>query len=413
LDEAATGTRDFDAIVIGEHHRAFSGQQAAFVLPVLEDIGIALWVPELGGPYDPENDAHDLILGVQGHLSNTERKRIQKRVRNGMRAQATMGRFLGGRPPYGYRLVDAGPHPNPEKARDGKRLHRLDPDPVAAPVVERIFRDFIGGASLGVIADSLNRDGILCPSAHDPKHNPQRAGTTVWAVAWGKHTVRAILRNPRYTGYEVWGKQPKSESLRDRNNVTEGKKAKQSWAPPETWARSLEPAHPAIVSTEDFDRAQANFRTRDSAQRSPRPTKRPYVLGGMVRCGLCNHAMAGNWNHGRANYRCRYPKDYPGSAIDHPPTVYLREDDVIGHLLGWLNSLFAPENLATTAAMLAEVLAAGDDGEAARRAALEAELAATRRKINSIMTAIEDANEATSTRTLVDRLGALEVRVRV
>ena len=26
------------------------------------------------------------------------------------------GRHLGGRPPYGYRLVDAGPHPNRAKA---------------------------------------------------------------------------------------------------------------------------------------------------------------------------------------------------------------------------------------------------------------------------------------------------------
>jgi len=26
------------------------------------------------------------------------------------------GRYLGGRPPYGYLLIDAGPHPNPAKS---------------------------------------------------------------------------------------------------------------------------------------------------------------------------------------------------------------------------------------------------------------------------------------------------------
>jgi hypothetical protein len=55
-----------------------------------------------------------------------------------MAAQAAgEGRFLGGRPPYGYRLADAGPHPNPGKAASGQRLHRLEPDPQAAPVVVR------------------------------------------------------------------------------------------------------------------------------------------------------------------------------------------------------------------------------------------------------------------------------------
>jgi hypothetical protein len=38
------------------------------------------------------------------------------RVRSAMKAQTELeGRFLGGRPPYGYRLADAGPHPTPAR----------------------------------------------------------------------------------------------------------------------------------------------------------------------------------------------------------------------------------------------------------------------------------------------------------
>ncbi len=63
-----------------------------------------------------------------------------------MGAQAQVeGRFLGGRPPYGYRLGDAGAHPNPGKAAVGQRLHRLEVDPVSGPVVKRIFRDYLAG----------------------------------------------------------------------------------------------------------------------------------------------------------------------------------------------------------------------------------------------------------------------------
>ena len=65
-----------------------------------------------------------------GSMSKSERMRVKTRVRAAMGAQtALQGRFLGGRPLYGYRLVDAGEHPNPAKARLGMRLHVLEPDP--------------------------------------------------------------------------------------------------------------------------------------------------------------------------------------------------------------------------------------------------------------------------------------------
>jgi hypothetical protein len=35
---------------------------------------------------------------------------------------------MGDQHPYGYRLVDLGPHPNPGKAAAGQRRHGLEPD---------------------------------------------------------------------------------------------------------------------------------------------------------------------------------------------------------------------------------------------------------------------------------------------
>lgn len=77
-------------------------------------------MPEVGGAVDPESEAHDLVMSVFGGMSKGERSRIKIRVRSAMAAQASVeGRFLSGRPPYGYGLADAGPHPNPAKAADG------------------------------------------------------------------------------------------------------------------------------------------------------------------------------------------------------------------------------------------------------------------------------------------------------
>ena len=114
-------------------------------------------------------------MSLSGGMSKGERNRVKIRVRSAMASQAaTEGRFLGGRPPYGYRLGDAGPHPNPAKAAAGQRAHRLVIDPVAAPIVQRIFTDYTAGAGLRAIAEALTADEIPSPSAHDPTCNRRR-----------------------------------------------------------------------------------------------------------------------------------------------------------------------------------------------------------------------------------------------
>src|ERR1017187_5972926 len=115
-------------------------------MPVFTHYGVELWVPEVGGPIDPDSEAHDLIMSVFGGMSKGERTRVRIRVRAAMARQAAVeGRFLGGRPPYGYRIADAGPHPNPAKAADGRRLPKLEPDPPTARAVRRVFAEPLAG----------------------------------------------------------------------------------------------------------------------------------------------------------------------------------------------------------------------------------------------------------------------------
>ena len=224
LAELKNPNRGFDAVVIGEPHRAFYGNQYGLTFPVFDHYGVPLWVPEVGGPIDPDNEAHDLVMSVFGGMSKGERNRIKIRVRTAMAAQAQLeGRFLGGRPPYGYKLIDAGPHPNPAKAADGKRLHALALDEAAARRW-RIFAEFIAGHGIFAIAERLTREGIPSPSAHDPGRNTHRCG-----IAWTKCAVRAILANPRYTGRQVWNRQRKDEVLIDVEDVALGHTAKMRW----------------------------------------------------------------------------------------------------------------------------------------------------------------------------------------
>lgn len=335
-------------MVIGEPQRVFYGNQYSLTHPVFAHYGVQMWVPEVGGPVDPESEAHDLVMSVFGGMSKGERTRIKIRVRAAMASQTALeGRFLGGRPPYGYRLVDAGPHPNPIKALDGKRLHRLDPDPIAAPVVQRIFTEYLRGKGLYAIAEGLTRDGILCPSAHDRARNPHRHGN-----AWSKSAIRAILTNPRYTGHQVWNRQRKDEVLLDVEDVALGYTTKLRWNDPEKWVKSTGIVHEPLITAGDFEQVQLKLVTRATSpatERKPRTTDRSYALRGLLRCGLCDRKMQGNFNNGHPHYRCRYPSEYAQSrALDHPLTVYLREGAVLPALDKWIAAAFAPGRLKCT-----------------------------------------------------------------
>jgi site-specific DNA recombinase len=161
-------------------------------------------------------------MSLYGGKSKGERNRIKIRVRTAMAVQARVeGRFLGGRPPYGYQLANACAHPNPGKAAVGQRLRQLEPDPVSAPIVVRIFADYLSGKGIFAVAESLTREGVPSPGADDPERNRHHD-----TRAWSKSAVRAILLNPRYTGRREWNHQQWDEVLLDVEDVATGHQTK-------------------------------------------------------------------------------------------------------------------------------------------------------------------------------------------
>ena len=364
LAALADPNRGFDAVVVGEPQRAFYGNQFGNTYPLFEHYGVPLWVPEVGGPIDPNNEAHDLIMSVFGGVSKGERNRIKVRVRAAMTTQAQIeGRYLGGRPPYGYLLIDVGPHPNPAKAVDGKRLHALGIDEPAAAVVVRIFAEFLAGAGIYAIAEGLTRDGIPCPSAHDPGRNRHRCG-----IAWSKSAVRAILTNPRYTGRQVWNRQRKDEVLIDVHDVALGHTTKMRWNEKGKWIYSEEPVHPAIISPQTFQQAQDILaaRGRGPCQHKPHARRRPYAFVGSLFCGVCERRMQGHWINEAPYYRCRFPSEYAlANKVRHPRNVYLRQDAFEADVNAWLTTVFTPSRLVGTIdQMMAGQHAEGDHAAA-------------------------------------------------
>ena len=346
--------RGWDALVIAEPQRAFSGTQFEGILLQFAHYGVGLWVPELGGPVDIDNDGHYMALSNYGTMSRAERNRTRLRVANAMRAHAQAGRWLGGRPPYGYRIVDAGPHTNPSKAASGARLHQLAPDPETAPVVRRIFDMYLAGAGYKQIAAVLTNEGIPSPSAHDPKRNSHRPGHS-----WAMSAVRAILDNPRYLGYQVSGRTKKKDVLLDPDVPALGHVTRQQWQQRDEWVTSSVQAYDAIVEEQIWHRVQAlvasNTRTKavTPSRRTHAGVRRSdpsrYPLAGLVICDACGKRLQGNTVRGYSLYRCRVSSDYASPLKDHPPCLSVREDRLLAHIDQWLSKLFTPENIEATA----------------------------------------------------------------
>jgi site-specific DNA recombinase len=294
--------RGWDAVVIGEYERAFCGSQYASMAPLFEHYGVQLWMPEAGGRVDHASEHDEKTMTVLGLSSKREITRTSIRVRTAIAAQTReQGRYLGGRPPYGYQLADARPHPNKAHAAWGRRAHRLDPGPGTAHVVRWMFAQRLAGHSVARIARALNEAGVPSPSAADPGRNPHRAGT-----GWTLGTVTTILSNPRYTGRQVWNRQRTGIELADPGHVTLGHKSVQRWNLPDGWVISSRPAHPALVSEADFIAVQDVNAARGPGPQGEPAVLRRYLLAGLLACGLCGRRMESAWSDGKPAYRCRH-----------------------------------------------------------------------------------------------------------
>nr|WP_268248664.1 recombinase family protein [Streptomyces brasiliensis] len=315
--------REFDAVVIGSSERAFYGNQFASMAPLFEHYGVQVWVPELGGAVDPKVADQEELMILLGILSKREIARARIRTRAAMTVQARdQGRYLGGRPPYGYRLVDAGPHPNRALARRGVCAQRLAVHPECGPIVSWIFAQRLAGHSMARITRALNDAHIPCPAAADTARNPHRTGRR-----WVLQSVRAILANPRYTGRQVWNRQRTDHDLINPDNTSLGHRDVMRWNTPVDWIISARPAHPPLVSEAGFIAVQ-QIRPR----RQPAPG-RTYRLAGLLCCGVCGRRMESHWVHQNAGYRCRHGHT---SATRPDPArtrnAYVREDQVLPHL---------------------------------------------------------------------------------
>ena len=161
----------------------------------------------------------------------------------------------------------ADPAPGPVQSRPGPHQNPARPGPGPRPDHRRDLH-MRAWQKLGVptIHARLTADPGTYPPA-DPE------------TGWTLGGIYSMLANPKYTGYQVFGRRRKGKPV-----------------PPDKWYWSDQPTHPAIVDRDTWEAAQqvgAEHRSaRDGATAQPGQL-RTYTLRSRVRCKICNRRMCG------------------------------------------------------------------------------------------------------------------------
>jgi site-specific DNA recombinase len=162
---------------------------------------------------------------------------------------------------------------------------------------------------------------------------------------WSRSQLHAMLRNPKYTGYNVWGRHDK-------------RSGRPFIRPREQWIWSPTPSHEPLVSRELFEQVEARAQRNNPAKNlgplgyPPRRLGRVgriYPLRGRVRCGICGRRMEGSHQKGSNWYRCRFVTLRGPAAADasgHPRVLGIKEDIVLDAAFDFLGRrIFGPNRL--------------------------------------------------------------------
>src|ERR687887_1191330 len=213
------------------------------------------------------DDPHEqLVTQIRGAVAEYERTLIADRMRRGRQARLRSGQLLPWtRAPYGYRL-------HPERPRDPAAVQL---DPVAAVVVQELFAAYAaGGVTLHALAARLTRGRVPTPT-----------GKSIWRST----TIRNLLTNPAYKGQAASGRL-RTHSARRRKSALEpvGRGVSTRAHPPQEW---ITVPVPALVTAEQFDLVARRLAANQRAAR--RSTTHPYLLRGLVSCGICRLSCSG------------------------------------------------------------------------------------------------------------------------
>lgn len=262
LEAAFSSPVPFDAVLVDDTSRLSRNRaDIARIFERLNFAGIRLIAVSQG--IDTESEQADVLLTVHGLVDSLYVKELAKKTHRGMEGLFKRGLHTGGRC-YGYRNISGS---------DGVKL---EVDEAEAAVVRRIFEMAAAGHSLRTITRTLNAEKIPPPRPRARKRY----------ATWCPTCIQPMLRRERYVGRVVWNR---SKFVKVPGTNKRVRRAR----PENEWKRAERPEL-RIVSPELWDGVQRRlawvkqtFGGRYRAGLLLRSATGPYLLSGLLKCGVC------------------------------------------------------------------------------------------------------------------------------
>ena len=323
LAEARSPAPRFAAVVCEDIER--SGRDTFNALKLereLGESGILLFAADEPIDLDGTDPATILLRRTKQNIAEYFRLSLKQKMWRGLRTHAAQGYNLG-KVLDGY-LPEKIPHPAPSKASQGRTKTLLVLDEQRAPIIAAIYAMRA--------EDKLGVPAIHARLSADPATYPPADPATGWTLGG----LYSILANPKYTGYQVFGRTRKGRPV-----------------PPGQWYWPDQRTHPAIIDRETWEAAQkvgAEHRSsRDGAIHNPAswrslPVPVPHPLQNLQAA----HVRADQGARGQnktpteyAYYVCQFNPRTPShvaAAPDHPRTVQVREDVLLAETFRGLSA---------------------------------------------------------------------------
>lgn len=278
-DEAVTGTKtdqreDFkrmladcrkgriDKILVKSVSRfARNTKDCLATLRELTSLGVSVYFEKEN--LNTETLTTELMVSVSGALAQQESVSTAQNQRISYKRRMERGEFITCKAPYGYRL------------KDGKNLEICEEE---AAIIRLIFTRYLSGTSTVEIAASLTGMGLR---TRDGKEQ------------WNTFAISYILQNEKYIGDALCQKTLATDSFPYVKKKNQGEKDQYY----------VDKTHPAIISREDFERANALLRRRSSTRGI---ALKKYLLTKTVYCGCCGSVFSRKeTKSGYVSWACR------------------------------------------------------------------------------------------------------------
>jgi len=220
-----------------------------FVLSVTENI-------------DTTTPAGRLLRWIMSGVNRFYIENLQQEIYDKTTKVALKAYFMGGVPPYGFKVVSR----RDTEASRNRRLYAVDEE--EAPAVRLAFELYAQGYSYATIIQRLDAQGYRTRSGG----------------LWSMQTIYSMLRNEKYNGTYVFRKGNKKRSDTNREDTIR-----------------IEGAIPAIVSEDVFEQVQKRLQTK---QKLALNDKQISLLSGFIYCGDCGSKMYANASARTHTYVC-------------------------------------------------------------------------------------------------------------